>query len=218
MDAVALGGSSAGRNARSVRRSRVVLAPRPWRLSMPARAGMATVTKNAAHRGEHEGNRKTIARGKPVLLAEPVVTNSCAFLFCTRGYGCDQRPASPRPLLEEGQRDYTLGRNRAAGMRAAVSTSLRAKRSNPALPQQRKLDCFVASLLVMTAAEHQVRAWTFAIYPFAEPPCVKSAPKLTAFATMDHKAMATSGEQTRHDKTDGKGDQGNERRGRCSRR
>ena len=25
-----------------------------------------TVTKNAAHRGEHEGNRKTIARGKPV--------------------------------------------------------------------------------------------------------------------------------------------------------
>jgi hypothetical protein len=33
----------------------------------PARvAGSATVTKNAAHRGEHEGNRKTIARGKPV--------------------------------------------------------------------------------------------------------------------------------------------------------
>ena len=25
-----------------------------------------TVTKNAAHRGEHEANRKTIARGKPV--------------------------------------------------------------------------------------------------------------------------------------------------------
>jgi hypothetical protein len=34
----------------------------------PARlvAGSATVTKNAAHRGEHEANRKTIARGKPV--------------------------------------------------------------------------------------------------------------------------------------------------------
>ena len=59
-------GSLAGRDARSVRRSRVVLAPRPWRLSMPARAGMATVTTNAAHRGEHEANRKTIARGKPV--------------------------------------------------------------------------------------------------------------------------------------------------------
>jgi hypothetical protein len=36
-----------------VRRSRVVLAPRPWRLSFPACAGEATVTKNAAHRGEH---------------------------------------------------------------------------------------------------------------------------------------------------------------------
>src|ERR1700752_5169918 len=28
-------------------------------------AGTATVTIKAAHRGEHEGNRKTIARGKP---------------------------------------------------------------------------------------------------------------------------------------------------------
>src|SRR5437868_13474307 len=54
----------AGRNVRSVRRSRVVLAPRPWRLSMPACAGVATVTKNAAHRGEHEVSRKAIAWGK----------------------------------------------------------------------------------------------------------------------------------------------------------
>src|SRR5262245_34935752 len=28
-------------------------------------AGSATVTKNAAHRGEHEVSRKAIARGKP---------------------------------------------------------------------------------------------------------------------------------------------------------
>src|SRR2546429_478800 len=28
----------------------------------------ATVAKEAAHRGEHEGNRKTIARGKPGCL------------------------------------------------------------------------------------------------------------------------------------------------------
>ncbi len=46
-------GSPAGRNVRSVRRSRVVLAPRPWRLSFPACAGEATVTTNAAHRGEY---------------------------------------------------------------------------------------------------------------------------------------------------------------------
>src|SRR6185312_1999614 len=55
-----------GRRHGGVRRSRVVLAPRPWRLSMPACAGVATVTRNAAHRGEHEANRQTIARGKPV--------------------------------------------------------------------------------------------------------------------------------------------------------
>ena len=29
------------------------------------RSRVATVAKQAAHRGEHEGNRKTIARGKP---------------------------------------------------------------------------------------------------------------------------------------------------------
>src|SRR5262245_51723110 len=34
----------------------------------PACAGTATVTIKAAHRGEHEVNRKTIARGKPGCL------------------------------------------------------------------------------------------------------------------------------------------------------
>jgi hypothetical protein len=34
----------------------------------PARAGLATVTKSAAHRGEHEVSRKAIARGKPGCL------------------------------------------------------------------------------------------------------------------------------------------------------
>src|SRR5215204_4825671 len=36
----------------------------------PARlvAGLATVTKNAAHRGEHEVSRKAIARGRPGCL------------------------------------------------------------------------------------------------------------------------------------------------------
>src|SRR5919201_507551 len=56
-------------------------AKRPWRTAKscgpgaatlasirPACAGLATVTIKAAHRGEHEGNRKTIARGKPGCL------------------------------------------------------------------------------------------------------------------------------------------------------
>src|SRR5438128_2609092 len=38
-----------------------------------ARAGAATVTRKAAHRGEHERSRKTIARGKPARSAKPVV-------------------------------------------------------------------------------------------------------------------------------------------------
>src|SRR5262245_37027670 len=34
--------------------------------------------------------------------------------------------------------------------------SLRAKRSNPTLPQPRKLDCFVASLLAMTSGDNSM--------------------------------------------------------------
>jgi hypothetical protein len=42
-----------GRKRGSGRRNRVVLASRPWRLSTPPCGGVATVTKTAAHRGEH---------------------------------------------------------------------------------------------------------------------------------------------------------------------
>ena len=47
-----------------------------------------TVTINAAHRGEHEGNRNTIARGKPVRLAELVVDLLVGFFCCPPGCGC----------------------------------------------------------------------------------------------------------------------------------
>src|SRR5262245_54399030 len=52
MDAVASGDPSPDDNARSGRRSRVVLAPRPWRQA-GRRIPPATVATNAAHRGEH---------------------------------------------------------------------------------------------------------------------------------------------------------------------
>jgi hypothetical protein len=42
---------------------------------------------------------KTIAQGMPECFGEPVVTNSCAFHFRTRGYGCIERPAFPAPSL-----------------------------------------------------------------------------------------------------------------------
>ncbi len=47
---------------------------------------------------------KTIAQGRPDDSGEPVVSNSCAFYFCTRGCGCIGHPAFPAPsLCFEGQ-------------------------------------------------------------------------------------------------------------------
>jgi hypothetical protein len=93
-------------------------------------------------------SRKTIARGKPGC---PGCTCSLTRVhFCstlrTRDCGRSRRPAFPAPSRRrEGQRDCTTRANHAAGMRAHVPPpSLRAKRSNPTLPRQRKLDCFVA--------------------------------------------------------------------------
>jgi hypothetical protein len=59
---------------------------------------LATVTNKPDHRGEHEGDRKTIARGMPGDPGVTVVTNSRVF-FYTRGCGRIERPAFPAPLL-----------------------------------------------------------------------------------------------------------------------
>jgi hypothetical protein len=64
-------------------------------------AGM--VTTSPVHQGEHEGNRKTIAQGRPDRSGEPVVTNSYVFYFYIRGCGCIRRPAFPAPSFLEGQ-------------------------------------------------------------------------------------------------------------------
>src|SRR5262245_28606507 len=99
----------------------------------PACAGTATVTKKAAHRGEHEVSRQTIARGKPGCLGctcsfYPVCESTRAF------YGCIQRPAFPAPSVGARATEIaSLGRERAAGTSAHVSPSLRGakRRSNP---------------------------------------------------------------------------------------
>jgi hypothetical protein len=65
---------------------------------------MATVARKPGHRGEHEGNRKTIAQGRPDASAEPVC--SCAFFLCascTRDRGCSAHPAFPAPSVFRGQ-------------------------------------------------------------------------------------------------------------------
>ncbi len=87
---------------RRVRRSRVVLAPRPWRLSFPACAGEATVTKNAAHRGEHEVSRKAIAWGRSGCLGCTCQTRVRCFLFARGAAGAVSARPSLRPLSERG--------------------------------------------------------------------------------------------------------------------
>src|SRR5262249_34131153 len=85
---------------------------------LSARAGTATVTIKAAHRGEHEASRQTIARGKPGCLG-----CTCSFYpVCesTRDvYGCIQRPAFPAASVKRrDNEDAKLGRYSAARMRA----------------------------------------------------------------------------------------------------
>jgi len=117
----------AGRKRCSVRRSRVVLAPRPWRLSAQPVPGAATVTIKAAHRGEHEGNRKTIARGKPGRFGRTcgLTRLRSKRTFCTRDCGRSRRPAFPAPSSHKrDNRDAQLGRKRAAGMRVLTLTAV----------------------------------------------------------------------------------------------
>jgi hypothetical protein len=58
------GANRADENAHSVRRSRVVLAPRPWRY-VGGNPPPATGARKAASPGRARISRKTIARGKP---------------------------------------------------------------------------------------------------------------------------------------------------------
>jgi hypothetical protein len=95
-----------GRNVRSVRRSRVVLAPRPWR-QVGAKYRADDGGKKRRSPGRARISRKTIARGKPGCLG--CTCSLTRVLFCatrrTRDCGCIQRPAFPAPSRRrEGQR------------------------------------------------------------------------------------------------------------------
>src|SRR5207253_10955033 len=90
----------------SVRRSRVVLAPRPWRQAA-GKSHAATVAKTAASPRRARISRKAIARGKPgcpgctcgltrVHFCLPVAHGTT---------GAVGARLSLRPLFEEGQRD-----------------------------------------------------------------------------------------------------------------
>jgi hypothetical protein len=77
--------------------------PRRWRLSSPAL------------QGEREAAVKTIARGMPVVPAEPVVTAACYFC-CRRAMGAACIRHSLRPLSSRATCDASLGHECAAGM------------------------------------------------------------------------------------------------------
>src|SRR6185503_15417360 len=91
---------------KSVRRSRVVLAPRRWRqvLEKPSFSG-ATVAKEPAHRGEHEVSRKAIAQGMSECFRCPVCSCApkCAVLAHETA-GAARTRHSLRPLFQEAQR------------------------------------------------------------------------------------------------------------------
>src|SRR5258708_18109368 len=66
-----------------------------------------------------------------------------------------------------------------ASLHPGYGPSLRAKRSNPALsPRQRKLDCFVASLLAMTGKERTLR-YRFARRANRQQTCLASFAKIS---------------------------------------
>src|SRR6478752_4052398 len=93
-------------NAASVRRSRVVLAPRPWRYvggSLPAGNG----GKKGRFPGESTKETVKPLRGESRdRSAEPVVTMLVCFFICIRGCRCSWHPAFPAPSSQgEGQRD-----------------------------------------------------------------------------------------------------------------
>src|SRR5262249_52765253 len=83
---------------------------------------LATVAKQAAHRGEHEISRKTIARGKPGCLGCTCQTRVRSLLPIAHGAaGAVGARLSLRPLRERDDELAHLGQNRAAGTRTHAS-------------------------------------------------------------------------------------------------
>src|SRR5947208_9277997 len=95
--------------------------------------------KRAVLREEHEVSRKAIAQGRPECFRCPVC--SCAVLFAQiarETAGAASTRSSLRPLISRRANvDANLGRI-VSRDRETVSTSLRAKRSNPLSPRVRK--------------------------------------------------------------------------------
>src|SRR5204863_5459343 len=96
------GASRADENACSVRRNRVVLAPRPWRY-VGGDPPLATGARKAASPGRARISRKTIARGKPGCLGCTCQIRVHSFAILAHGAaGAVSARLSLRPLLKRG--------------------------------------------------------------------------------------------------------------------
>src|SRR5215470_1388091 len=101
MDACCVRRSSAGRERGSVRRSRVVLAPRPWRY-----VGGKFAADNGGKKGRFPGESaykpSNHCAGK-AGMSRLYLSNPCAFFlyFSTRCCGRSRRPAFPAPSVQE---------------------------------------------------------------------------------------------------------------------
>ena len=93
-----------------VRRNRAVLAPRRWRqVGDDASHHADDGGKKARSPGRPRISRKTIAQGRPVAPAEPVVLPRA--FCCTRTTGASRHPAFPAPSHKfEGASQAKLGR------------------------------------------------------------------------------------------------------------
>ena len=116
----------AGRDRRSVRRSRVVLAPRPWRLSSARQVSPDNGDNQRRSPGRARISRKAIAWGKPGCLGCTCSRCPCActwdsrVLLHTGSTGAVSARLSLRPLRLEGQRGCKTRTNHAARMRTCV--------------------------------------------------------------------------------------------------
>jgi hypothetical protein len=143
---------------KSVRRSRVVLAPLALSSWSNSRV---TVANKPAHRGEHDISRKAIARGMSECFGCPVC--SCApkcatFAHETTGAACTRH--SLRPPGRGANEFAKLGRKHVAREDTYVSTSLRGakRRSNPLFLFRGPMDCFAS--LAMRVPPVRCAAWS----------------------------------------------------------
>jgi hypothetical protein len=122
---------------RDGRRNRAVPIPRRWDQVLGDEL-RATVANKPGTPGRPRISRNTIAQGMPDRFGVPVVTCLRAFLLCTQGCGCSERPAFPAPSDFQGDTDDAPpGRNHAAGVRGLVFSSLRgAQATKQSKPQQ----------------------------------------------------------------------------------